>query len=128
MRGGPSVAADRQRKRQEDCSPEPHVIFYKTKHSCKFVIIYIPPHWAWADAGVSFGFVPTTDGLGDATFDVGTNGTAFGVANNSTISVTQMMVAVNANASNGVLYNNVTSLLNDCYNQLGQVNGDGGIN
>ncbi len=39
-----------------------------------------------------------------------------------------MMVAVNANASNGVLYNNVTSLLNDCYNQLGQVNGDGGIN
>jgi sarcosine oxidase gamma subunit len=79
-------------------------------------------------ASTSFGFVPTTDGLGDATFDVGTNGAAFGVANNSTISVTQMMVAVNANANNGVLYNNVTSLLNDCYNQLGQVNGDGGIN
>jgi sarcosine oxidase gamma subunit len=76
----------------------------------------------------TYGFVPTTDGLGDATFDVGTNGAAFGVANNSTISVTQMLVAVNGSANNGVLYNNVTSLLNDCYNELGQVNGDGTIN
>jgi sarcosine oxidase gamma subunit len=76
----------------------------------------------------TYGFVPTTDGLGDATFNVGTNGAAFGVANSSTISVTQMLVAVNGSAKNGVLYNNVTSLLNDCYNELAQVNGDGGIN
>ncbi len=76
----------------------------------------------------TYGFVPTDDGLGAATFDVGTNGAAFGVSNNSTISVDQMLLAINSNAKNGVLYNNVTSLLNDCYNELGQVNGDGGIN
>ena len=75
----------------------------------------------------TYGFVPTAAGLGAATFDVGNNGAAFGVSNNSTISVDQMLLAVNSNASNGVLYNNVTSLLNDCYNELGQVNGDGGI-
>jgi sarcosine oxidase gamma subunit len=79
-------------------------------------------------AGTPFGFVPTAAGLGAATFDVGNNGAAFGVSNSSTISVSQMMTAVNANAKNGVLYNNVTSLLNECYNELGQVNGDGDIN
>jgi hypothetical protein len=78
--------------------------------------------------GTAFGFVPSTAGLGAAEFNVGSYGAAFGVANNSTITVDQMLTAVNASASNGVLYNNVTSLLNDCYNQLAQVNGDGTIN
>jgi uncharacterized surface anchored protein len=77
--------------------------------------------------GTPFGFIPSAAGLGAADFDVSTNGSAFGVANNTTITVNQMLTAVNASASNGVLYNNITSLLNECYNQLAQVNGDGGI-
>jgi len=78
-------------------------------------------------AGTSFGFNVTAAGLGAADFQVGSNGAAFGVANNSTITVDQMLTEVNSKSSNDVLYKGVSSLLNDCYNELGQVNGDGGI-
>jgi hypothetical protein len=77
--------------------------------------------------GTSFGFNVTSAGLGAADFNIGSNGAAFGVSNNATITVTQMLSYVNSKASKNVLYNNVTSLLNQAYNEFGQVNGDGGI-
>jgi hypothetical protein len=78
-------------------------------------------------AASTYGFNPTAAGLGAAEFQIGSNGSAFGVANNSTITVSQMLAAVNSKSSNDVLYNGVSSLLNQCYNELGQVNGDGSI-
>ena len=76
----------------------------------------------------TYGFDVTSDGLGAAQFNVGNNGSAFGVSNSSTITVSQMLSAINSKSTNDVLYNNVASLLNQCYNELGQVNGDGGLN
>ncbi|MGA2500203.1 MAG: MBG domain-containing protein, partial [Tepidisphaeraceae bacterium] len=74
-----------------------------------------------------YGFHVTDDGLGAAQFNVGTNGAAFNVANNSTLTVSQLLAAANANSSKDVLYNNVTSLLAMAYNMFSQVNGSGGI-
>ena len=81
----------------------------------------------FGSVGTPFGFNVTTAGLGAADFNIGNNGAAFGVANNTTITVSQMLSYVNSKSSKNVLYNGVTTLLNQAYNELGQVNGDGGL-
>jgi hypothetical protein len=43
-------------------------------------------------------------GLGYATFNVGNNGAAFGLANNSTATVLDLLFAVNSRTRNGLLY------------------------
>jgi len=78
-------------------------------------------------AGTPFGFNITAAGLGAADFNIGNNGAAFGVANNTTITVTQMLSYANHASANNILYSGVPSLLNQAYNELGQVNGDGGL-
>jgi uncharacterized repeat protein (TIGR01451 family) len=78
-------------------------------------------------AASSYGFAVTAAGLGAADFNIGTNGAAFGVANNSTITVTQMLSGINSLSSANSLFKGVTADLNDCYNELGLVNGYGGI-
>ncbi len=74
-----------------------------------------------------YGFDATAAGLGAAEFNVGNNGQAFNVANNSTLTVSQMLAVANTKSSNDVLYNNVTSLLVMAYNMFSQINGSGGI-
>jgi hypothetical protein len=78
-------------------------------------------------AGQTFGFQVTTAGLGAATYNVGTNGAAFGVATNTTLSVTRMLAAVNSQAVNGVLYNGNTALLEMARKQLDVVNVEGHV-
>jgi len=52
----------------------------------------------------SYGFLVTENGLGVSTFNVGTNGQAFDVANNSNVTVLDLLFASNDHAFNGVLY------------------------
>ena len=51
----------------------------------------------------AYGFQVSATGLGTRTFNVGTNGAAFGVANNSSLSVMDLLLAVNARSRNGLL-------------------------
>ena len=46
----------------------------------------------------------TSTGVGTRTFNVGSRGAAFGVANNSSVSVMDLLLAVNARSHNGLLY------------------------
>ncbi len=55
-------------------------------------------------AGAEHGFVIAGDGLGTATFDVGVNGEAFGVANGTTMTVMDLLFAAEAQAVDGILY------------------------
>jgi len=56
-------------------------------------------------AGQAYGFTTSAAGLGARSFNVGADGAAFGVANNSTLNVYQLLAAVNQKAVGGVLYN-----------------------
>lgn len=79
------------------------------------------------DAGSNYGFEATEDGLGAATFNVGSNGAAFGVSNNSTLSVAQLLFQANARSSGDVLYNGVTSMLAKAYSMFELINNAGAI-
>jgi hypothetical protein len=57
------------------------------------------------NAGVAYGFSVSATGLGADSFNVGSDGAAFGVANNTTRNVYELLLAVNNQASNGILYN-----------------------
>jgi hypothetical protein len=57
------------------------------------------------NAGVAYGFSVSATGLGADSFNVGSDGAAFGVANNTTRNVYELLLAVNNQASNGSLYN-----------------------
>ena len=57
------------------------------------------------NAGVAYGFSVSATGLGADSFNVGSDGAAFGVANNTTKNVYELLLAVNNQASNGILYN-----------------------
>ena len=59
------------------------------------------------NAGTSFGFVVSTNGVGMQTFNVGSKGAAFGVANNSSVTIFDLLLAVNSRATNGVLFGGV---------------------
>jgi hypothetical protein len=51
-----------------------------------------------------YGFQVTAQGAGYATFNVGSNGAAFGVASNTTMTVLDILLAANARTRNGLLY------------------------
>src|SRR5262245_21300075 len=56
-------------------------------------------------AAQAYGFTVSAAGLGARSFNVGGAGAAFGVANNTTLNVYQLLLAVNNQAVNGVPYN-----------------------
>ena len=63
------------------------------------------------------------DGVGTASVNVGSNGAAFGVANNTTMTIMDLLLATDAQAVNGIFYggnsvkrteaNNVFSVVNE---------------
>ena len=55
-------------------------------------------------AATAFGFLVTENGVGTSTFNVGTSGAAFGVANYSQVAVIDLLFATNERSWNGVLY------------------------
>ncbi len=52
----------------------------------------------------SFGFVVTEYGVGISTFNVGLNGDAFGVEDNSNVTILDLLLRINNFSRNGVLY------------------------
>ncbi|HEV8060387.1 MAG TPA: Ig-like domain repeat protein [Gemmataceae bacterium] len=73
-----------------------------------------------------YGFTVSGTGLGTDTVNVGSSGDAFGVANNTVMTVLDLLVAADEQAVNGVLYNgNVTKRneANDLFSALNQAGG-----
>ena len=62
-------------------------------------------------AAAKYGFTVSGYGVGTATFNAGSNGDAFGVANNTTMTVLDLLLATDAQAVNGVLYINAGTTL-----------------
>jgi hypothetical protein len=78
-------------------------------------------------AGAQYGFTVTVAGLGGSTFNVGSSGAAFGVPDDTTLTVSQILKAANQQAVNGVLYNGDLTLRDlaisvfDGINQAGDI-------
>jgi uncharacterized delta-60 repeat protein len=73
-----------------------------------------------------YGFTVSGDGVGTAGVNVGSDSDAFGVANNTTMTVMDLLLATDAQSVNGVLYNgNATkrSHANDVYIAVNQAGG-----
>jgi hypothetical protein len=62
--------------------------------------------------GQAYGFTVSADGLGAYSYGVGADGAAFGVANNTMLTVYALLEGVNAQTVNGVLYNGDKTLQN----------------
>ena len=73
------------------------------------------------------GFTVSGDGAGTATANVGSNGDAFGVANNTTLTLMDLLLATDAQAVNGVLYNGNTTKRNEANLVYSAVNQAGNI-
>src|SRR5207248_10063696 len=74
-----------------------------------------------------YGFTVGGDGLGAATVNVGGSGDAFGTANNTTMTVMDLLLATDAQAVNGVLYGGNATKRNLANDVFGAVNQAGGI-
>ena len=74
-------------------------------------------------AGTQYGFSVSAVGLGAYSFNVGSSGAAFGVANNTVLNIYQILKAANSQAVNGVLYNgnaNLADLANAIFDDVNQ--------
>jgi hypothetical protein len=79
------------------------------------------------NAGASYGFTVSATGLGARSFNLGQDGAAFGVANNSTLSVYALLAAVNKQMVNGVLYGGNATLQARCADLFSALDQAGGI-
>jgi hypothetical protein len=68
------------------------------------------------NAGTAYGFAVSATGLRARSYNVGKDGAAFGVANNTTLNVYELLVAVNKRAKSGVLYGSNATLQAQCAN------------
>jgi uncharacterized delta-60 repeat protein len=74
-----------------------------------------------------YGFTVSGDGAGTATVNVGANGDAFGVANNTTLTVMDLLLATDAQAVDGLLYNADQLKRNEANSVYSALNQAGGI-
>jgi hypothetical protein len=74
-----------------------------------------------------YGFIVSGDGVGTATVNVGSNGDAFGVANNTVLSLMDLLLATDQQAVNGILYNGNATKRNEANSVYSFVNQAGGI-
>jgi hypothetical protein len=78
-------------------------------------------------AGQSYGFTISATGLGARSYNVGSSGAAFGVANNTTLNVYQLLQAANSQTVNGVLYNGDATLRQEANDVFDGINNAGGL-
>jgi hypothetical protein len=78
-------------------------------------------------AAQAYGFTVSADGLGAATENVGGNGAAFGLADNTTLDVYQLLLAADQRATGGVLYNGDHALVAMAVSVFGDINDRGGL-
>jgi hypothetical protein len=74
-----------------------------------------------------YGFTVQGEGVGTATLNVGGTGDAFGVVNNTTMTVLDLLLAADAQAVDGVLYNSNVTKRNEANAAFGALNQAGGI-
>jgi hypothetical protein len=74
-----------------------------------------------------YSFTVSGDGAGTATVNVGSNGDAFGVADNTTMTVMDLLLATNDQAVNGLLYSGNATKRAHANNVYGAVNNAGDI-
>jgi hypothetical protein len=79
------------------------------------------------DVGAQYGFIVGGNGLATATYNVGSNGASFGVADNTVMTVMDILLAADAQAVNGVLYNGDTVKRNMANNVFSGINQAGDI-
>ena len=84
-------------------------------------------HWTTPASGAQYGFNVGGNGVATATFNVDANGDAFGVANNTVMTVLDFLLAADAQAVNGVLYNGSTAKRNMANYVSNAINQAGGI-
>jgi SdrD B-like domain/Prealbumin-like fold domain len=79
--------------------------------------------------GTSYGFAVSSTGFGADTYNIGSNGTAFGVANNTVLTVWQILDATNdaSSSTSGTLYNGNTINQNKALTVYVAINTAGGI-
>lgn len=73
-------------------------------------------------AGASYGFSVSALGLGAGTYNIGTNGAAFGVSNGTSLTVIQILQAVNAKSKNGSFFNGNSTYINQAITVLNGIN------
>ena len=78
-------------------------------------------------AAAKYGFTVSGYGLGTATFNVGSNGDAFGVANNTSLDIMDLLLATDAQAVDGVLYGGNTIKRNEANTIYSTLNQAGNI-
>jgi hypothetical protein len=74
-----------------------------------------------------YGFNVSTNGVGTHSFNIGLDGAAFGVANNTTLTLLQMLAYTNSVSIGGVLYGGNTNLINQANDAYSAVNMIGDI-
>ena len=74
-----------------------------------------------------YGFVVSGDSVGAATWNVGSAGDAFGVANNTTMTVMDLLLATNKQAVDGLLYNGDAARRNEANAVYGALNQAGSV-
>jgi hypothetical protein len=79
------------------------------------------------NAGAAYGFTVSASGLGARSYNVASDGAAFGVTNNTMCNVYQLLLAVNQNAVNGVPYNGKVTLQKQCADLFSALNQAGRI-
>ena len=73
--------------------------------------------------GTKYGFSVSDTGLGDATYNIGSNGAAFGVANNTTLTIYDILDATDSMSGSSGVYNGsqtLRNLANTVYNAINQ--------
>ena len=75
----------------------------------------------------SYGFVVSGDGVGAATWNVGSDGDAFGVANNTSMTVMGLLLATDDQAVDGLLYNGDAARRNEANAVYGALNQAGSV-
>jgi hypothetical protein len=66
--------------------------------------VYVTNQTLAGTTATAYGFLVTASGIGSRTFNVGESGAAFGVANDSDVTVLDLLLAVNSRSQSGLLF------------------------
>jgi len=66
--------------------------------------VYVTTSSLAGNTATSYGFAVSSTGLGAATVNVGASGAAFGVDNNALVTVSELLLRINARSRKGLLW------------------------
>jgi hypothetical protein len=89
--------------------------------------VFAPTTLLGGTTGKAYGFTVSATGLGARSYNVGKDGGAFGVPNNTTLNVYELLIAANNQAVGGFLYNGNKSKQSQVAELFGSLNDSGGI-